>query len=591
MQCLNCGTIAPDDARYCASCGSMVSDPAAPTMLATATEQEALLTTIREQFSAEYEVERELGRGGMAIVFRATERELRRPVALKILPPELALVASLAERFKREARMAASLDHPNIIPVFRVGQMGGFHFIAMKFVEGRALDSIIASHGKLPIPAALAVLRSSVAALAFAHEKGIVHRDIKGGNILIDREGRVVVSDFGIARAVEDSAMTASGAVIGTPYFMSPEQCAGTRVGPASDQYSIGIVAFQMITGAVPFTSDTLPGIMQHHFFTPVPDMTLSRPDIPRGLVEVVNRSLAKKPEERFADTYDMLGALEAIPLVGIAEGEDEGHGYAILRELAGGDPASAGPPSAVHGPTSRPGAGRAGSTARPPTAAGGGSPSRPASSGAATVPPARGAPAAGSAAAVPATRMTPRSAPAAPGRKGPRAWPWIAATFVLLGAGGAAVAFGLLDKHLTPGGAVRHAIRHYQAGQRGAARAEFQKVATAHPELPVPHIYLGRMAREEGDSVTARRELEAAVQFAPDNPLAQREMASLYLWQKDYENARRLYSRTLHLDPGDRNAMGFLACTLRRMGKAEDADRFFARAGNGSWNVCAARQ
>jgi serine/threonine-protein kinase len=187
-------------------------------------------------------------------------------------------------------------------------------YIAMKYVEGRALDEILEAQGPLAIPTVLAVMRAMTGALAYAHREGIVHRDIKGANILVEKGGRVLVSDFGIARGSEDKTLTATGAVIGTPTFMSPEQCSGEKVGPQSDQYSMGILLFQMLTGEVPFDADSVMGILHHHFFTPLPDVRGVRDDVPQALVDVVLRATAKKPDDRFASTDDMLHAIEAIP-------------------------------------------------------------------------------------------------------------------------------------------------------------------------------------------------------------------------------------------------------------------------------------
>src|SRR6266853_408288 len=248
----------------------------------------------------------------MAVVFKATEIGLRRVVALKVLPPELGLTARAAERFKREARMVAEIDHPNIIPVYRVGQIGGILFFVMKFIEGKSLDAILQEQGALSVPVTLYVLRAAARALAYAHACGIVHRDVKGANILVDSDGRVMVSDFGVALRSSDVTLTADGTVIGTPPFMSPEQCAGRRAGPQSDQYSLGIVAFQMLAGSVPFHADTLAGVMHHHFFTPVPELTLVRDDLPAQLLDVVRRALNKDPDRRFKTTREMLTAIEA---------------------------------------------------------------------------------------------------------------------------------------------------------------------------------------------------------------------------------------------------------------------------------------
>ena len=369
MRCPQCGTTRVAGADLCGGCGaSFAAGEAAtlfaitggrgrPTMVAAAAwadesgaatrlidadagasggaagaTRAALLEAVRRDLGADYDVEREIGRGGMAVVYQAVERELRRPVALKVLPPELAFGGSMADRFKREARMAASLDHPNIIPVYRVGQAGTTSFMAMKLVDGRALDAVIASQGPLPVPVALLLLRGAADALAYAHEHGIVHRDVKPANIMLDGQGRPLVTDFGVARAVEDASMTAPGSVIGTPWFMSPEQCGGKgSVGPQSDQYSLGVVAFQLLTGRVPFDAATLAGIMQHHFFTPVPDVRLARPEAPAGLVEVISRALSKDPRHRYGTTADMVRAIDAIPL----SDADRRWGESMLRQLA----------------------------------------------------------------------------------------------------------------------------------------------------------------------------------------------------------------------------------------------------------------
>jgi len=314
VKCFRCGTEIPERGRFCAHCGTLVVDPQGSTLILETEDPEALLQRVRMVLAGEYDVERELARGGMGVIFKATEVGLRRSVALKVLPPELGLSVKTAERFKREARMVAELDHPNIIPVYRVGQLGGVFFIAMKFIEGRSLGLILDTQGALPVPVALQVLRGAARALAYAHERNIVHRDIKGGNILVDHDGRVMVSDFGVALRASDVNLTADGTVIGTPPFMSPEQCAGRRTGPQSDQYSLAVVGFQALAGSVPFHADTIAGVMHHHFFTPPPDIRAARDDVPPALADVLIRALQKDPAARYATTRDMLAALEAIP-------------------------------------------------------------------------------------------------------------------------------------------------------------------------------------------------------------------------------------------------------------------------------------
>ncbi len=333
MNCFRCGAPIPESARFCPSCGTLAVDPQDATVNIEPEDPEALFHQVRMVLAGEFEVERELARGGMGVIFKATEAGLHRSVALKVLPPEFGLSIKTAERFKREARMVAELDHPNIIPVYRVGQLGGILFIAMKFIEGRSLGLILDTQGALPVPVALHVLRGVTRALAYAHDRNIIHRDIKGANILVDQDGRVMVSDFGVALRSSDVNLTADGTVIGTPPFMSPEQCAGRRTGPQSDQYSLGIVGFQMLSGVVPFHAETIAGVMQHHFFTPAPDVRQARDDVPAALAEVLNRTLKKDAAARFPSTRDMLTALEVIPF----SESDRRQSEHVLRQLVQG--------------------------------------------------------------------------------------------------------------------------------------------------------------------------------------------------------------------------------------------------------------
>ena len=314
MKCFRCGAELAETVRFCSNCGLQMTDPQEETFVLPPEDSEEMLRRVRMVLSGEYEVERELGRGGMAMIYRATEVALGRKVALKVLPPEAGMTARASERFKREARMVAELDHPNIIPVYRVGQVGGILYIVMKLIEGSSLDMILAVPGGLPTSVVVYVMRGVARALAYAHERGIVHRDIKGGNVLIDHDGRVLVSDFGVALRSADVTLTVDGSLIGTPSFMSPEQCSGQRAGPQSDQYSLGVLGFQMLTGTVPFHADTLQGVMHHHFFTPVPDIRQAREDVPDALIGLIEQALNKDPAQRFSSTREMLAALEAIP-------------------------------------------------------------------------------------------------------------------------------------------------------------------------------------------------------------------------------------------------------------------------------------
>ncbi len=335
MICQGCGANVADGAAFCPSCGAETRDPTARTVaISVAAMDDPLLVALREALEKDYTIEKELGRGGMAVVYQGREKGLEREVAIKVLPPEMALQGGTADRFKREARLAAALDHANIIPIYRVGEAAGLHYMAMKFVRGRALDSIIEQQGALPVPLVVRVLREAASGLAYAHEHNIIHRDIKGANILIELDGRVLVSDFGIARATTEASITASGMVIGTPNFMSPEQCGGQKVGPQSDQYSLGVLAFQMLSGQLPFEADDIMQVIQHHYLTPPPDLRTIRDGLPEELLAVVYRALAKKAAGRYATTQEMAEALEAVPQTA----DERRESLALLKQLAAGD-------------------------------------------------------------------------------------------------------------------------------------------------------------------------------------------------------------------------------------------------------------
>jgi serine/threonine-protein kinase len=261
-----------------------------------------------------YELGPELGRGGMAIVYRATDLRLRRDVAVKVLPPEMAFRADVRRRFLREAETAAQLDHPNIVPIYSVDERGGLVYFVMALVDGENL-SVRLARGRLPIEETRGILSDVAEALAYAHSRGVIHRDIKPDNIIIRREdGRALVTDFGIARAAEaDSHLTATGVAVGTPAYMSPEQALGEReVDGRSDIYSLGIVAYQLLTGALPFTAANTPAMMMKHVSEMPPPLLQVRPDLPPGLAAAVERAIAKRPEDRWQDAAAFRDALSS---------------------------------------------------------------------------------------------------------------------------------------------------------------------------------------------------------------------------------------------------------------------------------------
>ncbi len=250
-----------------------------------------------------YTVEGELGRGGMSVVYRARDVRLRRDVAIKILPPELAFVANVRERFMREAQTAAQLAHPNIVPIYGVEERDTLVWIVMALIEGETLGARLSRDGKLAAPEAQRILGSVADALTYAHAHGVIHRDIKPDNILLERDTlRVLVTDFGIARAAEgDGRLTLTGVAVGTPTYMSPEQAIGEGdVDGRSDMYSLGIVGYQMLAGAPPFSANSTPALMLKQVSEALPPLAARAPSAPTALVRAVERALAKKPMDRW---------------------------------------------------------------------------------------------------------------------------------------------------------------------------------------------------------------------------------------------------------------------------------------------------
>src|SRR5262245_36932502 len=263
-------------------------------------------------FDNRYQIERKLGSGGMADVYLAEDQELGRRVALKLLNDRHANDEQFVERFRREAQSAAGLNPPNIGSLFDRGQAEGTYYIAMEYLDGRTLKELLVRNGPTPIPIAIDYSRQILSALAFAHRNGIVHRDIKPHNIVVGGDGRLKVTDFGIARSGA-SQMTEAGSIVGTAQYLSPEQARGTPVDPRSDLYSLGIVLYEMPTGTVPFTGDAPVEIAMKHLST-IPDPpSKRRPEVPHDLDAVVMRALAKDPDQRYDSAEDMEADLARI--------------------------------------------------------------------------------------------------------------------------------------------------------------------------------------------------------------------------------------------------------------------------------------
>jgi serine/threonine protein kinase len=312
MFCSRCGSEITGKSKFCPSCGLDLMATTPVHAIATGTLQE--LDLVREALTAEYEIIEELGRGGMALVYRARDRHLEREVAIKVLPFSLAFDSEFVERFQREARTAAQLEHPNIIAIYRVGRSGRVIYFVMKFLRGGSLSTVLGERKKLSPPEIRRLLLEAGSALGYAAQRGIVHRDIKPDNIMFDEFGQCVLTDFGIAKAASGQRLTGTGMSIGTPHYMSPEQARAQSIDGRSDIYSLGIVAFQCLTGEVPYDGEDSFSIGYKHITEPIPNPSLITAD-ERRLFEVIKRMLMKDPADRFQSCEELVASLQGAPV------------------------------------------------------------------------------------------------------------------------------------------------------------------------------------------------------------------------------------------------------------------------------------
>ena len=275
-----------------------------------------LLDRVTVAVGTQYLIEREIGRGGMAVVYRAVDIRLNRPVAIKVLPPDVAFNQDVRARFIREAQTAAQLSHPNIVPIYSVDEKesGGLVYFVMAYVDGESLGVRLTREGAWPVDRAVRVLRDVADALAYAHARGVVHRDIKPDNILVERAtGRPMVTDFGIARAAAgETRLTVTGVAVGTPAYMSPEQALGEReIDGRSDLYSLAVVGYHMLTGETPFKAMNTPAMLVKHVSERPRPVRERRPDVPAYLAVAIDRALSKRPEDRWTDAAEFRDALD----------------------------------------------------------------------------------------------------------------------------------------------------------------------------------------------------------------------------------------------------------------------------------------
>ena len=267
---------------------------------------------LQTALAGEYSLQRELGRGGMGIVYLARDVQLDRDVAIKVLPSHLAHNAEARERFLREARMAAGLSHPHIVPIHRVSEVAGFVFFVMSYVEGETLGDRLRTRGPLPPAEAARILREVAWALAYAHGRGIVHRDVKPDNILLEaRTGRALVTDFGIAHGGRDpGVVTDPGKIMGTAHFMSPEQAASESIDGRSDIYALGVVGYLAVSGRLPYEAPTVPALLLRQATQEPPSVMRAAPGLPPALGAAIDRCLARDPASRFGDGEALAEAL-----------------------------------------------------------------------------------------------------------------------------------------------------------------------------------------------------------------------------------------------------------------------------------------
>lgn len=260
-----------------------------------------------------YRIEAELGKGGMGIVYRATQIELDRPVAIKLLPPQFTIDPAFIQRFRREARAIAQLNHPNIVQIYDIGVEQSTHFYAMELVEGETVDDRIFRQYRLPVPDAVRIIVHVCRGLQAAHDAGIVHRDIKPANIILDSRNQAKLMDFGIALAQGTERLTSTGGIIGTPEYMSPEQASGQAVTAQSDIYSLGIVFYEMLTGVVPFENEqSMVTLQQQQFEEPKPPGQINKA-VPLAVEQILLKMLAKNPADRYATCTDIITDLRAV--------------------------------------------------------------------------------------------------------------------------------------------------------------------------------------------------------------------------------------------------------------------------------------
>src|SRR5215211_1252642 len=298
----------------------------------------SMSTLVGMRLSGRYRLDAQIGAGGMSTVYRAFDTTLERRVAVKLMHREIASDSDQLERFRREARSVAQLSHPHIVGVIDAGEEDGRPYIVLEYVEGETLKERIRRMGRLPVDEAIAYAIEIARALGAAHATAIVHRDIKPQNVLVDEEGSAKVTDFGIARSLEEEGLTADGRVLGTTDYVSPEQALGHDVDGQSDLYSLGIVLYEMLTGDVPFHGENQVSVAMKHVREDLPDVSKRRPEVSAGLAAILDRMTTKDLRKRYPDALSLQADLEESLARELARtGQSTGEATAVLRTLPEG--------------------------------------------------------------------------------------------------------------------------------------------------------------------------------------------------------------------------------------------------------------
>jgi eukaryotic-like serine/threonine-protein kinase len=284
---------------------------------------------VGEKIAGRYEVQELVGHGGMSSVYKAHDSLLERNVALKVLHEQYNADEDFVERFKREARSVAQLQHPNIVTVIDRGEAEGRQYIVFEYIDGENLKELVVRKGRLDVREALEIALEVARGLAFAHQSGIIHRDVKPQNVLLNGDGKAKVTDFGIARSLDVDGMTQTGTVLGTSNYIAPEQASGNRVDAHSDVYALGAVLYELLAGEVPFPGESFVAVAMKHVHEPPPNVLDVRKDVPLRVAAAVDRALEKEPEQRFPTMAEFAAELEAC--LGELEGEETGDATMVI--------------------------------------------------------------------------------------------------------------------------------------------------------------------------------------------------------------------------------------------------------------------